>query len=432
MLEGEIRALGDIAGRSVARPSVVARDVHGAVTQRVFGALGPLGAPTRIVHDTVSRASYRGVRVALRAPLDAGGRALARLAPPSSRRLADSELGALALGAANGVFGDRLARDHPDLSLELAIRRHGRDVRLDADGVAEAFADATPRLAVFVHGLCGTEHTWGFRPPGADPRPTYGALLHEELSYTPVYVRYNTGRRISENGRALAAALEDLTAGWPTEVEQVAVIGHSMGGLVARSASHYGQAEGHRWTERVRHVVCLGTPHLGAPLEKVANVAGWAFNRLPETRPFGDLFVNDRSVGIKDLRFGNWVEEDWCDCDPDEFLRDRCREVPFLPSATYCFVGATLSRRPEGVGGRVGDLLVTYPSASGSGRRRRIPFDVENGAHVGGIDHMSLLNHPAVYGQIRRWLAGAHPPGGEVRRDGDDAAGELAARDRPV
>jgi pimeloyl-ACP methyl ester carboxylesterase len=408
--EGEIRALGEVAGLSIARPAAVARDVLRAVTQRVFWALGPLGAPVRIAPDAGSSASYRGVGAALRTPLDAGGRALARVIPPGSRSLADSEVGALALGAANGIFGDRLARDHPELSLGLTIRRRGGNVRLDGDRVADAFADATKNLAVFVHGLCGTEQTWGFQPPGADARPSYGALLREELSYTPVYVRYNTGRHVSENGREFAAALEDLTAAWPTEVDRVALIGHSMGGLVARSACNYGNVECRRWTERTRHVICLGTPHLGAPLEKAANVAGWAFNRLPETRPFGDLLVNDRSVGIKDLRFGNCVDEDWCDCDPDEFLRDRCREVPFLPSATYCFVGATLSPRPDGMGGRVGDLLVTYPSASGAGRRRRIPFAVENGRHVGGIDHLRLLNHPAVYRQIHDWL-GRDPPG---------------------
>jgi pimeloyl-ACP methyl ester carboxylesterase len=337
----------------------------------------------------------------IRALGEIAGRSIA----PGSQSLADSPLGALTLGAANGVFGDRLARDHPDLALELTIRRHGREVPLGGDGVAAAFPDASPKLAVFVHGLCGTEQTWSFRSPGAEPRPTYGTRLRDELGYTPAYVRYNTGLHVSDNGRRLAASLERLVAEWPTEVEAVALVGHSMGGLVARSACHYGEAEGHGWADRVSHVLCLGTPHLGASLEKAANIAGWAFDRMPETRPFGELFLNDRSAGIKDLRFGNCVEEDWCDCDPDEFLRDRCCEVPFLPSATYCFVGATLSDRPEGVGGRVGDLLVTYSSASGAGRRRRIPFAAENGAHVGGIDHMRLLNHPAVYGQMRDWLA---------------------------
>jgi pimeloyl-ACP methyl ester carboxylesterase len=175
-------------------------------------------------------------------------------------------------------------------------------------------------------------------------------------------------------------------------------VGHSMGGLVARSACHYGG----EWTKLVRHVFCLGAPHLGAPLEKAANAAAYALARLPETRAVAKV-VNGRSVGIKDLRFGSCAEEDWCDCDPDEFMRDRCTEVPFLDCATYYFVGATIGRS---TGSLVGDLLVRYPSASGSGRKRRLPFDVDNGMHLGGANHFQLLNHPAVYDQIVSWLAG--------------------------
>jgi hypothetical protein len=149
-------------------------------------------------------------------------------------------------------------------------------------------------------------------------------------------------------------------------------------------------------------VFCLGTPHLGAPLEKAANVAGWALARVPETRPFAKL-VNGRSAGIKDLRFGSCSEADWCDCDPDEFLNDRCQDVPFVETATYYFIGATLS--PGALGHIVGDLLVRYPSASGNGRRRRVPFELDNGFHLGGANHFQLLNHPAVYEQLHGWLS---------------------------
>ena len=177
-----------------------------------------------------------------------------------------------------------------------------------------------------------------------------------------------------------------------------------MGGLVARSACHYGDVEGRRWTAAVRHVFCLGTPHLGADLEKGVNVLGWALGRLPETRPWGDV-LNARSAGIKDLRFGACVEEDWSGCeDPDEFLRDRCQEVPFLPGAHYFFVGATLREGP--VGALLGDLLVRLPSSSGrgDGRGRSIPFEVENGRELTGLTHFDLLNHPAVYEQLRAWI----------------------------
>jgi pimeloyl-ACP methyl ester carboxylesterase len=396
--------LSEIAAGSLAQPGVTAREVHTAVAGRVFRMLGGLGEPVRIIHDGVSAASYRAVEGALRVPVRAGGRMLADVAREGSTAMADSTRGGLALGALNGIAGDRLARDHPDLALGLTVRRGGQDVALEAGPLADAFPDATPRLAVFIHGLCGTEDTWRIGSLGRHPSPTYGARLRDELGITPVYVRYNTGLRVSENGRRLAAALNRVAADWPVEVEEIALVGHSMGGLVARSACHYGEQADHEWTERLRHVFCLGTPHLGAPLERAANVAGWALGRLPESRPFADLFFNRRSVGIKDLRFGNCVEEDWCDCEPDEFLRDRCREVPFLPGATYCFVGATLTRRPDGLGRFFGDLLVQYPSASGEGRRRRIPFEVENGHHVGGAHHLRLLNHPDVYAQIRRWI----------------------------
>jgi pimeloyl-ACP methyl ester carboxylesterase len=404
MRKTEIRSLSEIAAGSLAQPAATAREVHSAVAGRVFGMLGPLGAPVRIVHDGVSRASYGAVAGALRAPVRTGGRRIAERAREGPDALADSLPGGLALGALNGIAGDRLARDHPDLALGLSIRRRGREVPLDPDALADAFPEATPRIAVFIHGLCGTEDTWRLGSHGANPSPTYGARLRDELAITPVYVRYNSGLRVSDNGRELAAAVERLATNWPVDVAEISLIGHSMGGLVARSACHYGEGEDHEWTESLRHVFCLGTPHLGAPLERAANVAGWALARLPESRPFGDLFFNRRSVGIKDLRFGNCVEEDWCDCDPDEFLRDRCREVPFLPNATYYFVGATLTKRPDGLGRLFGDLLVQYPSASGSGRRRRIPFEVENGHHLGGAHHLRLLNHPDVYAQIRKWI----------------------------
>jgi pimeloyl-ACP methyl ester carboxylesterase len=305
----------------------------------------------------------------------------------------------------NGLAGDHLAADHPDLAIEMSLRRGGHEVPLEREGIAEAFSDATPRIALFIHGLCETDEAWRLTLPGAPPAPPYGSRLRDELGYTPVYLRYNTGLHVSENGRELTQILERLVAAWPVEVEEIALVGHSMGGLVARSACRYGELDEHSWTDVVRHVFCLGTPHLGAPLEKAAHIASWPLNRLPETRPFADLFFNGPREGNKALRCGSCVDEDWGDS--DEFWRDRCTEVPFLPDATYYFVGATLGRRPDGPASLVGDLLVRYPSASGVGRRRRIPFEIDNGRHIGGLDHFRLLNHPAVYEQIRAWLSRA-------------------------
>jgi pimeloyl-ACP methyl ester carboxylesterase len=258
-----------------------------------------------------------------------------------------------------------------------------------------ALQAATGRVAIFIHGLGETDAAWRL---GATPeRPGYSALLQRELGYTAMKLRYNTGRHISDNGRELAVLLEHLRS-----IDELVLVGHSMGGLVARSACHHGVEAGHAWTRVIRHVICLGSPHLGAPFEKGANMLGWALDRAPETRPFARV-INGRSAGIKDLRYGACVEEDWCDCDPDELLIDRCHDVPFLPGARFCFIAATLD--PPPVGAVVGDLLVRAPSASGRGRTRRIAFGADDGRQLRSLTHFQLLNHPAVYEQIRAWLA---------------------------
>jgi pimeloyl-ACP methyl ester carboxylesterase len=407
MRSAEIRDLAGLAGAGIARPGAIAKGIHEAVAGRTFRALGILGAPVRLVHDAIAGRMYTSVGSTLRLAPRAGGAAVARLAPPDAAAIGEGRYGAMALGALNGAFGDRLARDHPDLDVGLGLRRRGREVAADAASLADAYPDATPSLAVFAHGLCESEEAWSLGFGRAAGRPSYGARLRQDLGYTPLYIRYNTGLHVSDNGHRLSELLEQVVAAWPVEIARIAIVGHSMGGLVARSACHHGGLADYEWTRRVRHVFCLGTPHLGAPLEKAANVAGSALRQLPETWPFAEL-VNARSAGIKDLRFGSCVEEDWCDCDPDEFLRDRCNEVPFLDCVTYCFVGATLTRdHDHPLGSLLGDMLVRFPSASGRGRHRCIPFEI--GHHVGGANHLQLLNHPAVYDQIRAWVEDDQP-----------------------
>jgi hypothetical protein len=176
-----------------------------------------------------------------------------------------------------------------------------------------------------------------------------------------------------------------------------------MGGLVARGACHYAAAGS--WRERVRHVFMLASPHRGAPLERATNAACHALSKLPETRPFAAP-LKLRSAGVKDLGYGYVVDEDWEGHDPDAFWDDTGTTVPFLQSANHYFVSATLSRDPSHPVGRlVGDLLVLRSSAWGQGTSGEpLQFGIDRYSHLGGAIHFDLLNHPAVYAQIRRWL----------------------------
>jgi pimeloyl-ACP methyl ester carboxylesterase len=354
--------------------------IHQAVATRAFGASGASAAPARVIHDSISRTVYAGIAGAGRA----AGLGASRLV--EERPVSDTPRGAFALGVLNGLYGDRLEAE--DSALAFRTTAH-----VDRE-------QPTGQIVVFLHGLMETEHGW--RLGGGQ---SYGDRLAEELDATPVYVRYNTGRHISENGRELAQLLEQLIGDWPVPVERLALVGHSMGGLVARSACHYGVEHGCAWPSRVKHVVSLGTPHMGAPLaEGVAWLAA-GLNRLPETRPLGDFFAR-RSAGIRDLRNGSLVDEDWHGRDPRALKLAACQEVPLLEGATHCFISASLVRsRSNPLGRLIGDALVLEASASGRSRTRRIDFDESFGHHVPGASHIALLNHPEVYEKLRGWLA---------------------------
>ncbi|MFI5366480.1 MAG: esterase/lipase family protein [Candidatus Binatia bacterium] len=383
--------------------------VHTAIARKPFSvlrfapAVGEVSEAARAVHDGITGLVYGGMRMAIAATGGAArlaaGAAAAEDAEPRAGSLSD-----LAVAALNGFAGERLERTGNPLASQMSLRHAGRSIRLERAALAEAFPSAAPRLAVFVHGLACNETVWRLHAERHydNRQTTYGARLEADLGYTPLYVRYNTGLHISENGRRLAQLLDRAVAEWPVPVEELVLVGHSMGGLVVRSATHYGSALD--WVRRVRHVFFLASPHLGAPLEKVANVAAWMLDRFDVTRPFAAV-LNGRSAGIKDLRFGALRDEDWQGVDLDALLADRTGDIPLLDGAAHYFIAATVTRDPHHpLGVAVGDLLVRRASAFGRGRLRRMQFPIEHGRHFGPMHHLELLNHPDLYAQMHRWL----------------------------
>jgi hypothetical protein len=409
----EARALGDLATEAATGLTVQVREVHEGIAGRVFGLLGAPAVPVRMIHDTVTAGAYAGARLLTGALVKGGALALSLAQPSDAPSLEDSVRGRLAVGAINGAWGDHLARRRSKLARPMTLRTAAQDLQLDQGSLAAAFPArppagaagftapfASPKLAIFLHGLCECDDVWTL---GADRHMPYGDRLASELGYTSLYLRYNSGLHISHNGRRFARLLDELVDNWPVEVAEIALVGHSMGGLVSRSACHY--ADEGSWREKVRHVFMLCAPNKGAPLELAANAACHRLSRLPETRPFAKP-LKARAVGIKDLGYGYVVDEDWQGHDPDAFRNNTGTVVPFLKSANHYFLSATLTRDPEAPVGRlIGDLLVLRPSAwSQDGRGERLQFPVEHYSHLGPATHFDVLNHPAVYQQIKRWL----------------------------
>lgn len=376
---------------------------HAGIAGRVFKWTGPAAAPVRIIHDRATAAVYGGLAGATRGLGRAVAGAVGRRPGWGGRVVSSTPQGAALVGIVDGLIGDALETRRSALAEPMSLRVSGRRVPIERSELAAAFPDAKPRIVVFLHGLMETDWSWR---RGSEP---YGTRLERDLGVTPVYVRYNTGRHVSHNGESLTELLEQLVEQWPVEASEVALVGHSMGGLVARSACYQAAEDDMRWVSLVRQVISIGTPHMGAPLEQFVHYASAGLNALPETRAMS-RFLRRRSAGIRDLRQGSLVDEDWADRDPDDLRAAVCTEVPLLEGATHCFITATVTRSPRHPVGRlIGDYLVLQPSGSGRSRSRRIGFDEEYGIHIGGAHHFALLNHPAVYEKLRDWLGAAKP-----------------------
>ena len=298
-----------------------------------------------------------------------------------------------ALSALNGVVGDYLEATGNPLAIRMQMRRDGKPVNPEDLG-------ASHRLLMLVHGLCMNDRQWTIK--GHDR----GAVLARQAGYTPIHLFYNTGRHVSENGRDFADKLEDLLRITPQSVEELVILAHSMGGLVTRSACHYGLLAGHSWLKPLRTIVFLGTPHHGAPLERGGNWLQTLGGISPYTAPLARLGMI-RSAGVTDLRYGNLLDEDWNRADRFEPTGDLRKQVP-LPAGINCYaMAATLATRGSSVSDcLIGDGLVPLANALGrhQGREKalRIPKSKQ---WIGyGMNHFELLHRRETYEQLREWL----------------------------
>jgi pimeloyl-ACP methyl ester carboxylesterase len=363
-------------------------DLVEAMHRTVADAPGVLGKAsqqrTRGITGFVYR-SVRGVTRLVGASLDV---VLGRLAPlldsvPSSRSRE------AVLAALNGVLGDHLAASRNPLAIEMRLRCDGRPLELSKHALAQAIPRPTGRVLVLVHGLCMSDLQW--RRNGHD----HGARLAADAGYTPVYLNYNSGLRIGDNGRAFAGLLEALLKAWPVRVEELAIVAHSMGGLVSRSACHHGRLARHAWLRRLRKMVFLGTPHHGAPLERAGNWIDIVLGTSPYTTAFARL-GKVRSAGINDLRHGS-------------VLPDEGEAALSLPGGVRCFaIAASVAAKSGDLRGHLlGDGLVPLRSALGQhpDPERDLAFPASHTWVGYGTNHMQLLERRGVYAQLKKWLA---------------------------
>ncbi len=372
----EIGASAALGAHLVDVASRPAQGIHRVIADRVFGVLGPVAAPVRVVHDTVATASYGAVRVGARCSAQMVGLVAGALPfPRDGAAVTATAWGSVAVGAVNGLFGDRMHAEGSHLAVPFAVHERRREVAPGAAPLRRVQPAPTGHVVVFVHGLGETEQAWWYRHGG---RGSHGEQL-AALGATPVLLRYNTGRTVAENGADLAGVLATLHRTWPVPLHRIDLVGHSMGGLVLR------QACGHQptgtWLPLVRTACYLGTPHLGAPLAQGVHMLAGVLRHLPDTRPWAQL-LDERSAGVGDL--------------------GQAHRLPLVDGVRHVAVAATLASDPgRWWAGAVGDGLVTVRSARHTGAETHV---------LPGTGHLALLTDPRVAQLLAELVAWEGPP----------------------
>jgi hypothetical protein len=380
-------------------PAGLADDVQRAATALSLG-------PVRVVNRLVRTVTDVGLDVAeaqAERPVPP-----ARLSPIPMRSditgtrpwLADATLAAL-----NGAVGDYLHREGNALDMGFWLRHQDRYLSLREQPSPTVAAPGElppappgPRRVLLVHGLGASEWSWclGAAEGLGDPAANVGTLLRRDRGLEPLFARYNSGRRVAENGRLLADGLERCLQEWTAQgspTTELVLIGHSMGGLVLRAACHHARQHGQAWIGHVNHLFCIGSPHQGAPLEKFGHVLTKVLSSidLPGTQIPAEI-LRRRSAGIQDLRHGSITD------DVADELNSATLATELDGLTVHFASGSITDDRTHPLGQLLGDTLVRVQSASGP--RAATPRPAADITCFGGVMHHELQSHPEVYAWI--------------------------------
>lgn len=384
-----LRGISQLAGEAVSGTTRLVESVQKTIIQRlpVLGrtSSGPIRTIAGWVFHSIRGISH-GVQTSLQNTLKPLEVATEDDDRPHPRREA-------AVSALNGVLGDHLVATNNPLAIPMSVRRTGRVFRPNADAELGSHPSRSrpDRVVVFIHGLCLNDRHWNQKDHN------YGRALARDLGYTPVYLRYNSGRSIPTNGRLFAKELELLIREWPVPIRALSMVGHSMGGLLARSAWHHGRRSNHAWCEQLTALICLATPHLGAPYERLGQQVDRLLQATPYIAPFSRIGTL-RSAGIKDLRHGRiWDRDEPSDLGSPS---PNSRTAQDLGNRSYLLAGTT------GTGWLPGDGLVPVSSALGQKPDGTPVLPVPDSRKVvcTGLNHFDLLSSPDVYQHVARWL----------------------------
>jgi pimeloyl-ACP methyl ester carboxylesterase len=293
------------------------------------------------------------------------------------------------------VLGDHLLESNNPLAIAMRFKHQG--FTLSDSELLSKIEQSNGKLLIMIHGSCMNDLQW------FNKGSNQAEELADDLEAAALYVHYNSGLHISENGKTLSSLFEKLTKISSRSLE-ITILAHSMGGLVSRSACYYEEQLSHNWKTQIKSIIFLGTPHHGAPLEKAGNWVDHFLSLNSYMAPLAAM-AKIRSCGITDLRYGNIIDEDWRGECRFKLSKDK-RSYVNLPESIKCFsiAASTNKNVNKHSDNLIGDGLVSLNSALGKHLQFDLNFPQDRLWIARNMNHMDLLSHKAVFQKIRSWV----------------------------
>jgi hypothetical protein len=390
----------DIQGlsRIISDATIGVTDLVQAVHKKVVHPPFLPSTPVQYLITQVAGITYNGIRTGTKL-VQQGLDKLLEQVPSNITENDVSSKRERGLAILNGLVGDYLAEQDNSLAIPMQLRILGKSIY--QKGIQETHSNSNGKILLLIHGSCKSDLHWSANGHN------HGEALAKELGMTLVSLNYNSGLHVSTNGKELDLLMSEFVEQWIIPIKSIFILSHSMGGLVARSAIHEAKSNKQKWVTCLQKVAFLGTPHHGAPLERIGSYVHLLLKKIPYVKPFARL-AKIRSAGVTDLRYGNVVDSDWEGLDRFRSHQDNRKHIPFPKDIEFYNVAATIGKEGSNWKSKLlGDGLVQVDSALGRHevKSKDLSHDSNDSVVLFQCSHEGLLHKPEVTKYLKNWFS---------------------------
>jgi hypothetical protein len=331
----------------------------------------------------------------------------------SSNKEVNRHWGQLGQSLLNGMIGEYLEKENNPLAIQMGFFHQSQKLSLDCQLAQQLDCPLSNKVVIFVHGLTNLETVWDypaegssnasivnhyidvcFSPVNKTSPENYGKKLQEEFGFTPFYLRYNTGLSLEKNGRNFSAQLSKLFKNYPIKIDDLMLIGFSMGGGLLSHAQYSAQKNNQAWLKVLSKCMYLGDSSENSLLANILQLSGDFLRHTPIR--YINFLADWFDYRSKRLQTNENKENDF------DLKRRRSREFAlFVESSRHYFVNGNLTRKGQNIYNRsIEDL---NPKQKNSDSSRATPPRSQS-VHLEGISPIRLAHSNRVYSLISRWV----------------------------